>query len=267
MRFLLVYHAQLSVAQNLVDDLDILESEIEIIPYHGENKPSASPEASKRFERLLKRLRGFSGAELALVGVKGKYRDALIRESASCGFSILHNFSSMLVAGQTLREWLAPAEGAASAVLLNPRAAFLSAAEQQPRLILAPGALDSADQLTELRFAFANRAATALSEYAARAGTRIGDLEVFFADRQVIYAKNGEHCVSYTVIADGHVVKRGSTEQHLKKGDHTTEQNAARVYFETVEVQGRSLVLVFYCGPHPSSSFEVRIDLTGAHLD
>ncbi|HFE45625.1 MAG TPA: hypothetical protein ENJ18_09030 [Nannocystis exedens] len=53
----------------------------------------------------------------------------------------------------------------------------------------------------------------------------------------------------------------GTTDWHLKEGDKTTRESAARIYFERVEVAGEVKVLVFYLGPHPDDrKYSVCID-------
>jgi hypothetical protein len=248
MRFLLVHRQEVSAARSLIDSLDV--QEIEIVIYNGEKQPS--PDVLERFR----------GSQLALVGVRDKYRKALQRGCSTYSFSVSY-FSSLSVAAATLRGWLAPVAEIAPENLPKPSKAFIKAAQEQPRLILAQGALDRADQLSLQRYTFANAAARALSDYAARAGTRLGDLSTFFPNPQFYYARNGQIRASYIINADGNEVKRGSTEQHLKKGDATTQDNAARIYFDTVEFRTKVLVVILYCGPHPTSSFTALVDLTG----
>jgi len=250
MRLLVVHRDQVSTARTLIDDLDA--DDVEIIVYSGEKVLGGD---------IQERLRANPGSELVLVGVRSKYHGLLQNECKNYDCSIRHNLSSISGSTITLRQWL----GAPSAAdeILKPSEAFLKAAREQPRLIIAERALEYADQLTGLRFGFANNAASALADYAQRAGMHVGDLGSFFQDREVIYAVNGQVRVSYKIVVDGRVVSTRSTEQHLKKGDNTQWQNAARVYFDAIEDRGTGLVVMLYCGPHPSANFEARVDLSG----
>ena len=136
-------------------------------------------------------------------------------------------------------------------------------------MILADGALNLADEVSDLRVKFVNDAARALLQYADRAGSPVGDLGVFFGDLKVHHAVNGQITVDYSVSMDGRVVIKASTEQHLKKGDRTEPENAARIYFDTVAFPKRfenvklpkrkSLVVVLYCGPHPKMDLDARV--------
>jgi hypothetical protein len=65
------------------------------------------------------------------------------------------------------------------------------------------------------------------------------------------FAANGQVKFQYSIDGLGTISNR-ACEWHLKDGDHTTRECAARVYFDRVELlSGRTLVIVFYCGPHP----------------
>jgi len=46
-------------------------------------------------------------------------------------------------------------------------------------------------------------------------------------------------------------VAKGSTQWHLKAGDRTTRESAARIYFDVVKVASAHLVVILYAGPHP----------------
>jgi hypothetical protein len=252
MRFLVVHRDHVSAARSLVDDSDA--DDVEVLVYQGEKDPSIE---------FYRRLGLASGSELVLIGVREKFRKAIYREEFNHGCSTRYYFTTIAAGGRELREWLSPTE-AQSEQAVTPREAFANASYKQPHLILANGALDRANDLTSLRHKFANRAAAALSDYATKAGTQIGDLNAFFQNHpfNVQYAVNGEIYVDYTVTAGGLLVVRKRTEQHLKKGDKTKRTNAARVYFETIEYKGNALVLVLYCGPHPKDSFEATVDLS-----
>jgi hypothetical protein len=167
----------------------------------------------------------------------------------------------MKIAESGIRSWLTP-QSSAARQLAMPSEAFLAAAQSERRLVIAEHALDDADGLSKLRHLFANDAALALADYTQKVGTNIGDLSEFFSQQAVQHALNGQIVVDYKVTIDGRVVMRGSTEQHLTKGNYTNRDNAARVYFDTIDYGGLRLVAVLYCGPHPLSSLTADVDLS-----
>jgi hypothetical protein len=249
-RFIVVYRDETAVARRLVDELNV--DGVEVVTYQGETDPS--PDFYGRFA-------GNPGAQVIFVGVKDKFRRRLAPECEKYGISVVNSFSSMKIAESSIRSWLAP-QGSQVRQLVMPAAAFIAAAQAERRLIIAEHALDMADGLSELRHLFANDAALALVAYARRVGTNVGDLSDFFSRHAVQHALNGQIVVDYKVRTNGGIVIRNSTEQHLTKGNYTKRNNAARVYFDTIEYQGRSLVAVLYCGPHPTASFAVDVDIS-----
>ena len=248
MRFLVVHRDQIANARVLLDETDV--DDVEIIPYRNEKVPSIE---------IIERLRLNTGAELVLVGVRKNYKRILRDECAKYDCAITNEFSTVSGSSITIRQWLAPST-AATAEVLSPSAAFINAIKQEPRLVLAVGALDHADELSTLRYAFANRAAAALADYASKVGSHIGNLDQFFQGHQLSLALNGETKVSYELLLPGGKTKKYSTEQHLTKGNYTTRENAARIYFDAIENSG-GLVVILYCGPHPTASFDVKVDL------
>jgi len=138
-----------------------------------------------------------------------------------------------------------------------PSEAFLEAVASQPGFRSANEALDRADEIDERRYPFANKAARALADYAAAGARAPAGLPQFFAERGVAFATGGDVTVSYTVHRGGNKVATRTAQWHLKEGDRTTPDDAARVYFHTHD----EFVLLFRCGPHPAGDFSVSVSI------
>ena len=146
-----------------------------------------------------------------------------------------------------LRDWLVP-PASPKLVHKRPSEAFLDVAAGSPSLILHPEALKFADEMAEYRWPFANDAAVLLGRYSR--GEDVGP-------KLDWKAKHGAHCVAggevifgYTAFTSDEAIK-GVSYWHLKAGDHTSREGAARIYFERLVLARGSYVIVFYVGPHP----------------
>jgi hypothetical protein len=132
-----------------------------------------------------------------------------------------------------------------------PSEAF--AAVAGPNVILADDAISQADRMTVRRYDFAIRAARALAEYASKREAPEG-LSKFFKDRELDFAVNGATVATYDVMRKGVAVASNlSTEWHLKEGDKTSQEDAARIYFHSTTIGGIWYLFVLWCGPHPTS--------------
>ncbi len=145
-----------------------------------------------------------------------------------------------------LREWLAPPPPAPISCPDSPRKSFENIQATHPSVVFADGALDDADNLAGHRWSFANRAAQLLADQAA--GKDVGPPREWHQRYQVHYARNGNVVYKYDLPGNQ---GRKQTDWHLKEGDGTSAEAAARVYFDFVEVFRKSYVLIFYVGPHP----------------
>lgn len=145
-----------------------------------------------------------------------------------------------------LREWLAPPPPAPIFCPESPKKSFENIQATHPSVVFADGALDAADNLAVHRWSFVSRAAQLLADQAA--GKKVGSPREWHQRYQVLYARNGNVIYKYDLPGNH---GRKQTDWHLKEGDATTAEGAARVYFDLVEVFHRPYVLVFYVGPHP----------------
>lgn len=236
MRFLFVYETAAGKARDLLSELLVTDVRI-IVARKGELEP--------RPEELLL-LEKNRGAEAAACELNRKYRKNVL---PLVRFTV--EPKKFRVEDQQLRAWLLggdeiDAEGAQQ----RPKNAFDQAAAASPTLLVHPAALGSADLLDEARWAFAAKSAALLGQHASGAG-ELGPLRLWEAAHGVAFAANGRVTYSYSIEVGGDRWT-GSSEWHLKAGDSTTAERAARVYFATATLAGVTLILVAYVGPHPA---------------
>ena len=149
---------------------------------------------------------------------------------------------------QQLREWLLGDAGKAG-VVASPAAAFAHASAETSDLLVHRDALIRADEIDESRWEFAAKSAELLRRLAV-GDPDVGSLRYWEPTYGVAFAANGRVGYSYEADLDGQRWKR-SSQWHLKSGDKTSPEKAARIYF-TKETRGTlTLVLVAYVGPHP----------------
>ena len=237
---LVVHTSQLQDARDLVRRIG---AHAEIIAFDGREK---EPRAAD--EPLL------TGADVAFVGVRKNYRRAAERLGCITRLKV----ATVRGASAVLEDWLLPHVPEPAQVLV-PRAAFETGAGEERRLMLADGALDTADLLVPNLHPFINNAVTALRDLAAAEAHAPQGLERFFAERGVKFASSGGCAFRYRVVdRNGQEVKPLTRELHwhLKQGDvKKTPQECARIYFHTFD----AAVIVARCGPHPDSDFVVTV--------
>lgn len=235
MRFLFVYQDDLRSARRLIGRLG-LEEVVEVVSVaHGQIAPDGELEV---------RLRAQGDAVGAACGVNRKYKKAV---AALCKLEI--EPKTFREDDKVLYAWLVPPTSEAASALL-PRAAFAAALAAGAKFIVADGALDSADKLSVHRHRFVERSVTALDE-CARDPAAAGIPREWESTRGLAFAPNGKVVFKYRLMRGGVCVKTARTQWHLKSGDATSRESAARIYF-TIEIVGEDrYVVVLYCGPHP----------------
>lgn len=132
--------------------------------------------------------------------------------------------------------------------LQAPSDYFQSLAAGNPRLIITPGSLESADDVAGHRYEFLRRAADALDQYA-RSGSG-GRIDAFFARHGLDHAQSGGITATLRLHRAGEVSIH-ECHTHLKQGDKTTRIAAARVYYYAFPVDGELYSALLYAGPHP----------------
>lgn len=242
MRFLIVYQDFSEPARQLVNRLGVEDVTVLRIR-KGERKASAE---------FLATLQAHPNAPAAVCQVVRK-----VRKSIEAFVDIQYLTNEFRPDDQQLAEWLLPPD-TVKKQLLAPSRALSNAIRNTKHLVAASGALEHADELAKHRWKFANQAADLLSRYAE--GEDLGPLRNWKESHGVDFALSGQVRYKYVVTFKGEDVE-GITEWHLKEGDKTTKEGAARIYFDRVEVGGDVKVLVFYVGPHPDyGAYSVRVD-------
>ncbi|MDB0510781.1 hypothetical protein [Ralstonia solanacearum] len=133
-----------------------------------------------------------------------------------------------------------------------PSEYFRLVAEANPRIIFATGVLTTCDSVAHHRYDFLRRAVDALVEFAMDgAGGRI---DAFFRERGIDHAQTGGITTTLTVHAGTENIHTDTSNAHLKQGDYTTPQAAARVYYQAFMHQQLTYVVVLYAGPHPDKN-------------
>lgn len=245
MRYLIVHTHELGAARTLIAALDPLD--LTILSYAG----------SKRLDDETRAIFASDpNAEVCLIRVRKKFRKSLV----SIGVTVEIQGESVAAQEERIRAWLLPTVSEPVQAPFHPSVAFMEAANSAERLVIANGALASADNLESLRHDFAANAATALADCAEQ-GHAAGGFQNFFSSRGLRFASSGSISVKVSVFRAGSLLRSARTEWHLKQGDATTPQAAARIYFYADSAKDPPLIYVLYCGPHPTNSFESRVDL------
>jgi hypothetical protein len=228
MRFLFVYQDYAHEARRLLDELSVSDVQI-IVARRGESAPSED-------EILI--LKKHPDAPAAACELNRKYRKAAEKY---VNFTV--EPKKFRFQDRVLRDWLAPPTAAPVAQVATPSQSF--GGLKSGALMLHPNALDRADELAKHRWAFAAKSAALLERFANNDST-LGPMSEWKENHGVAFAPNG--AVSYAcVFTCGHGDCRTVSPWHLKEGDKTTPEAAARIYFQRVE----SMVLISYVGPHP----------------
>lgn len=243
MRFLFVYQDYAEPARRLLDELSVRDVQIIIA---RKNATTPTPEE-------LELLQAHTGAEAAGCQINRKYR-----KCAAAYVTFCCEPKKFRPDDQPLREWLAPPTRT-PATYDKPTVAFRTAADDAARLILHPDALATADEMAEHRWEFANLAAGLLARYAK--GEQLGPARDWKSIYGVEFAVNGQIAFKYK-IRHGAGSREVVSEWHLKEGDRTSRESAARVYFTRVEIAETVWVVVSYVGPHPEDGkYQVKVEL------
>lgn len=232
MRFLFVYQDYKEQAQQLIDELGIRDVTL-IVARKNANGPTADDLALLQLHR---------GAAAAACEINRKYR-----KSASLFVQFSYEPKKFRIGDQQLREWLAP-KPLDSITIQRPSLAFRRVARDRPDMVLCPDALELADDVAEHRWAFVHHGACLLGQYAA--GDILVPLRDWKARYGIDFAANSRVRFRYRIWS-GDTCYQDKSEWHLKQGDKTTRESAARIYFARVELSSGPKVVIFYVGPHP----------------
>jgi hypothetical protein len=233
MRFLFVYQDFAAGARQLIGELNVSDVRI-IVVRKGQHSPNAEE---------LALIRTNPEAPAAACGLDRKYRKAVSDlVTFNCEPKVFR------LEDRQLRDWLVPPHSLEIGPPPLPSESFLEAA-RNPNLLLCKDALSRADELPSHRRKFAKAAAELLSRYAN--GELLGVPRDWKSQYGVASATGGRVMHRYEVTLNG-AIHKGTSDHHLKEGDHTTSEAAARVYFHRFKVNDETRVIVFYVGPHPA---------------
>ncbi|WP_124920746.1 hypothetical protein [Burkholderia sp. Bp9099] len=129
---------------------------------------------------------------------------------------------------------------------------FRQVEDGNARVLIIDRVYESCDLVLPIRRKFLKRAIDALAEFAVDGAS--GRLDAFFGERRLHHAQTGGISSSLTVYLGEAVVYDETSNAHLKQGDATTPQGAARLYYHHFVVGEVTYVVVTYAGPHPDTN-------------
>ena len=232
MRYLFVFDGDESKVRGVVNRSGAKDVEI-ISVRKGTREPSTE---------MLQRVKN---ASIAAIALSRQYTRELKKvASLDC------NSKEFRDNDQAINDWLAPAQAIQNvATLVPPSAAFVAESGACPYLILMPGCLKNADDLSQQRWPFASAAAKLLARLAR--SENVGNPRDWKEKYGAAYSRNGGVFYDYVFEFAGYRCAKNRVDIHLKDGDYTERTNCARVYYDTCYTDQDKFVLVFYVGPHP----------------
>jgi len=141
-----------------------------------------------------------------------------------------------------------------------PSEYFRAASEASPQLIFAEDVFDVCDQVAKHRHAFMKKAADAFSDMVAKNG-QVGPAETFFTTLGLEHAQSGGIQTTLQVNKGTNNIYNKTSSVHLKQGDKTSPQAAARIYYHSFLHNTRCYVVVLYAGPHPDADLSLTLEL------
>lgn len=133
-----------------------------------------------------------------------------------------------------------------------PTEYFRTVSENSTQVLIADGALDSCDLVAPHRRKFLRDVADAFAELVAHNGSG-GRVDAFFKKWGLDHAQTGGINATLKLHKDGKCFYNETSNTHLKQGDKTTPEAAARVYYQSFVHETLCYVAVLYAGPHPNS--------------
>lgn len=120
-------------------------------------------------------------------------------------------------------------------------------------------ALEICDEVAEVRHAFLKRSAEALEDLCRKKGQVGMTLDAFFAKKRAPLAQTGGIKTSVCLMKGIKLIHQSDSNIHLKEGDHTTPQSAARVYFQSLSRNDQYRLYLLYAGPHPEREISCNV--------
>lgn len=142
-----------------------------------------------------------------------------------------------------------------------PSERFQRSADRYADYLIMAGALDSCDEIDPVRFRFLYDSGEALEEFCRKRGVMGKPLFHFFEEKGLDLATTGGITTTLRLMRNGRQLGSAyDSQNHLKDGDGTTPQAAARIYFQYLDKDGQFRLLLFYVGPHPDSDIDRSIE-------
>ena len=159
-------------------------------------------------------------------------------------------FASVL---QALAAQLFPGAPPPKATLPSER--FRELARNNAKILIPPAVLADCDSVLPSRYKFMLAAADAFEKFIVE-GTDGKTAEEFFRALKLKHAQSGGIVAEINVVRKGTSEHRGSTQLHLKQGDGTTANGAARIYYYEFELGKATYLAILYAGPHPHANVQ-----------
>ncbi|MDH0569423.1 hypothetical protein N7671_19985 [Pseudomonas oleovorans] len=141
-----------------------------------------------------------------------------------------------------------------------PSECIRQATERNRDLHVVGNGIDLCDEIAPLRHGFVRESIKAFSELIALNGN-VGNLDEFFRARGLHHAKTGGIATELEIMIDGQFVRKETHHTHLKSGDKTRPQAAARIYYQLLMHEDVFRVFLLYVGPHPDANVTRKIDI------
>jgi hypothetical protein len=140
-----------------------------------------------------------------------------------------------------------------------PSAALRAALGRNELLVVAEGIFDHCDDVAPLRHQFVADTLEAFLHFLINgAGGRI---DAFFDSRGLPHAQSGGSLVKVEIWCAGKKLKKFSVQTHIKRGDHTTAEGAARIYYCVFQLKEFKYLGVLYIGAHPEGEMTRWVNL------
>lgn len=140
-----------------------------------------------------------------------------------------------------------------------PSTSLRAALGRHKLLVAAENLFDHCDDIAPLRHQFVADTLEAFLHILEKgAGGRI---DAFFDSRGLTHAQTGGSLVKVEIWCAGKKLKAFSINTHIKSGDHTTAEGAARVYYCSFQLKAFKYFGLLYVGAHPDGEMTRWINL------
>lgn len=132
-------------------------------------------------------------------------------------------------------------------------------ADANSQILICEDIYATCDQVAAHRYDFIKRSVDALVEFVSDGSD--GRIDAFFRAKGLDHAQTGGINATVEVFCDGESIYKHTSSTHLKQGDKTTPEGAARLYYQSFVYQGKTYAVILYAGPHPERDVRLSHDL------